>query len=439
MKAIKILSFVIIGILVVGIGIGAYIYFYTDTFKTNKEIFYKYAKKEQITQLLDAESIKQTITRLKNETSEQNIEININASMDEQNVLNNATILAKNKTNPKEDKYEINLTFGNANKTDILEMNGVYDKERFGIFFKEITQRYIAVENKNLDEFFKKIGITNFNTEDIKISNYTNQIEEKLESPETKWTDFFTQIAERAPKEKYSNLGKTQIKLNGENIEAKVYELKLSAEEIQQICYQEINGDFKKINLSQIIYVYQEKLVKLEITMDIYDSSNTKNERIQIVKTFEGQNDNLILQIDNKTNDFDVMNIILEVTKSENDKYSINLGMTSGDVEISTDISIDIKFDANITTTELTDNNSVVINNKSSEEIKQIIETAVKFIREREGIEDTIIGILYDEFEIGGQIFKNSSEDIEKAAQQTKNIEEQLSQESVGNVNIRPY
>ena len=39
MKAIKILSFVIIGILVVGIGIGAYIYFYTDTFKTNKEIF----------------------------------------------------------------------------------------------------------------------------------------------------------------------------------------------------------------------------------------------------------------------------------------------------------------------------------------------------------------------------------------------------------------
>ena len=38
MKAIKILSFVIIGILVVGIGIGAYIYFYTDTFKTNKEI-----------------------------------------------------------------------------------------------------------------------------------------------------------------------------------------------------------------------------------------------------------------------------------------------------------------------------------------------------------------------------------------------------------------
>ena len=60
MKAIKILTFVIIGILIIGIGVGAYIYFYTDTFKTNKEIFYKYAIKEQLAKIIDFDSINQT-------------------------------------------------------------------------------------------------------------------------------------------------------------------------------------------------------------------------------------------------------------------------------------------------------------------------------------------------------------------------------------------
>ena len=92
MKAIKILIFVIIGILIIGIGIGAYIYFYTDTFKTNKEIFYKYASEEQLSKIIDFDSIKQLVSKLKSQNSEQNMESIINVSEGDKNIINNASI-----------------------------------------------------------------------------------------------------------------------------------------------------------------------------------------------------------------------------------------------------------------------------------------------------------------------------------------------------------
>ena len=232
MKAIKILTFVIIGILIIGIGVGAYIYFYTDTFKTNKEIFYKYASKEQLAKIIDFDSINQTLTRLKSEKSEQNIDTTISMTMDDQNVLNNATISLKGKTDPTENKSEISLAFGNENKKDVLQIDGIYNKEKVGISFKDITNKYVALENKNLNQFWEKLGLNDLNMDKIEFSNYDSQIDKNIEKAKAVVTEFFTKIAEQTSKEQYSNLGKTQIELNGAAVEAKAYELKLNNEEI---------------------------------------------------------------------------------------------------------------------------------------------------------------------------------------------------------------
>ena len=171
---------VIIGILIIGIGVGAYIYFYTDTFKTNKEIFYKYASKEQLAKIIDFDSINQTLTRLKSEKSEQNIDTTISMTMDDQNVLNNATISLKGKTDPTENKSEISLAFGNENKKDVLQIDGIYNKEKVGISFKDITNKYVALENKNLNQFWEKLGLNDLNMDKIEFSNYDSQIDKNI-------------------------------------------------------------------------------------------------------------------------------------------------------------------------------------------------------------------------------------------------------------------
>ena len=51
MKAIKILIFTIILILVLGAATVALVYFYTDTFKSSQEIFYKYVSEDQVAKL----------------------------------------------------------------------------------------------------------------------------------------------------------------------------------------------------------------------------------------------------------------------------------------------------------------------------------------------------------------------------------------------------
>lgn len=433
MKAIKILSFVIIGILVVGIGIGAYIYFYTDTFKTNKEIFYKYATEEQLSKIIDFDSMKQTLTRFASEKSEQNIDATINITMNDQNVLNNATVVLNGKNDPIGNKAEISLFFGNNKKKDILEIDGIYNKDKFGISFKDITQKYITIQNQNLNSFSEKLDLNEENIDKIELSNYSSQIDESIEEVKTVCTEFFTKVAEQTSKEQYSNLGKTQIELNGSSVEAKKYELKLNSEEIKQICdsinidnsdISEVIKSIKnsKFDFTQTIYVYEEKLIKIEITI------NGEDYQARITKNIGTQNDNLTIQITTS----EEMKVIIDILKTSNEKYVMSYEVTgSGDTEnkLLVNVNMDIKFNVDNTVEELTDENSVIINDMSIEEIEKIKETVVMLVKEKEGIEDTIIGF----FQSIMQIKDEATSEAESA------IEERASQESIGNVNIRPY
>lgn len=433
MKAIKILSFVIIGILVVGIGIGAYIYFYTDTFKTNKEIFYKYATEEQLSKIIDFDSMKQTLTRFASEKSEQNIDATINITMNDQNVLNNATVVLNGKNDPIGNKAEISLFFGNNKKKDILEIDGIYNKDKFGISFKDITQKYIAIQNQNLNSFSEKLDLNEENIDKIELSNYSSQIDESIEEVKTVCTEFFTKVAEQTSKEQYSNLGKTQIELNGSSVEAKKYELKLNSEEIKQICdsinidnsdISEVIKSIKnsKFDFTQTIYVYEEKLIKIEITI------NGEDYQARITKNIGTQNDNLTIQITTS----EEMKVIIDILKTSNEKYVMSYEVTgSGDTEnkLLVNVNMDIKFNVDNTVEELTDENSVIINDMSIEEIEKIKETVGMLVKEKEGIEDTIIGF----FQSIMQIKDEATSEAESA------IEERASQESIGNVNIRPY
>lgn len=427
MKAIKILTFVIIGILIIGIGVGAYIYFYTDTFKTNKEIFYKYASKEQLAKIIDFDSINQTLTRLKSEKSEQNIDTTISMTMDDQNVLNNATISLKGKTDPTENKSEISLAFGNDHNKDLLQIYGIYNKEKVGISFKDITKKYIAINTKELDSLTGKLDLNKEDIDKINLSNYMSQADKSLQDFKAVFTEFFTKVAEQTSKEQYSNLGKTQIQLNGQNVEVKAYELKLNNEEMKNICASINTGDsdtnefidnFKqsiensKFNFSQTIYIYEEKLAMIEIKIEGEDY------QAKVAKEIGTQNDNLTIQI--ITPDKQQVTIdILPTLTNENEKCLINFEIADnedGEYKFSANINMNVKFNAENTIKELTDENSVIINDMSEEELKKIVETIVKHVQEKEGIEDTVIGLFQSIVEMNSNIINNAKKAAENAS-----------------------
>ena len=87
---------------------------------------------------------------------------------------------------------------------------------------------------------------------------------------------------------------------------------------------------------------------------------------------------------------------------------------------------MDVKFNAEDTIKELTDKNSVVINDKSKEEIEQIVETATKLLQEKEGLEDTVLGIF---MEMNASLFNKSIDAVENASSAMEE-EQQLLQRS---------
>ena len=302
-----------------------------------------------------------------------------------------------------------------------------------GISFKDITQKYITIQNQNLNSFSEKLDLNEENIDKIELSNYSSQIDESIEEVKTVCTEFFTKVAEQTSKEQYSNLGKTQIELNGSSVEAKKYELKLNSEEIKQICdsinidnsdISEVIKSIKnsKFDFTQTIYVYEEKLIKIEITI------NGEDYQARITKNIGTQNDNLTIQITTS----EEMKVIIDILKTSNEKYVMSYEVTgSGDTEnkLLVNVNMDIKFNVDNTVEELTDENSVIINDMSIEEIEKIKETVGMLVKEKEGIEDTIIGF----FQSIMQIKDEATSEAESA------IEERASQESIGNVNIRPY
>ena len=248
-------------------------------------------------------------------------------------------------------------------------------------------------------------------------------------------------IKEQASKEKYSNLGKMETELDGENVQVSAYELKLSSDEMKQVfsSLKSSNIDVDKIidtssflgdsiknlgfDFTETIYVHGGNLARIQITM-----KDSYSQTIQIVKTFEKNDITLSIQIENSKG----TQIMADITKNStenNEKYVMNLELTSTEeLRIVADINVDIAFNTNATITALTDENSYIINEKSGDDIKDLFQKIFEMIKEREGIENTAIGILYNAIEMGGQIFESSGEAVEKATQQAKSMEEQMSQ-----------
>ena len=177
MKKNKTLLIIIICIAVVLIiaGIFAYLYFGTDLFKTNKELFAKYltqmgdVEKPYITTELTNYNIKKTTTPYTNNGNIMaNMEVLSNASNSDtqmiQNMINygnQASITFNGKVDNANQLVEENITL---NYTDSVNLPITYkqDGDKYGLQSESILPGYaIAVENNNLPGLLQTLGATN--------------------------------------------------------------------------------------------------------------------------------------------------------------------------------------------------------------------------------------------------------------------------------------
>ncbi|MBR3003247.1 MAG: hypothetical protein IKF38_06845 [Clostridia bacterium] len=251
MKSKKKTIGIIIALLIIIAGAAfAYFCFCTDIFKTPEELFYKYVGKA--TQTEENFSYQETLEKLKKAQTQAytgktkiGIELkstgNSYASMKNQakfNVINGLGLEIETKSKPSENKSAYNMKLNYAG-TDITELKLVKNDDIYGVKSEFLDNKYIAVENKDLKSFVKKLGGTTSGIPDklefldiYELMYISKEDQNKIENTYQKI------IKENITPEKFVKVENVIQKINNEDKNTTVYSLKISEKEFYKLILQ---------------------------------------------------------------------------------------------------------------------------------------------------------------------------------------------------------
>lgn len=368
-KTLVIIIITIIILLLILGGVFAYLFFATDMFKTNKELFAKYTASMisdestlDVTSSLENYFNRKQNTMYENEGNfsvyignlENNTDTSMQAIINAVKLANNTNITFNGKIDNSNKKVEENIQI---NYSDTVNLPFTYkqDGDIYGIKMDSITPNYVAIENNNLKELFQKLGTTDVNQipdrleiQEIESIKFTD--EEKTHLLNTYLQPIFNGISE----EKFSKTETTE----GSII---CYNLILTKQELKDIFVQALqilSSDTMMINkINNIIgEVYQDE------TMNI--SSEDIQELIDNLSKKSADDSNITISVtkkDDSTNKISITSedIVFEFTKNETkSNISYNFSITGTDTN---NISVQISY-SGLDTNTIAENYSVTVN-----------------------------------------------------------------------------
>ena len=356
MKKIQVIIITLVIVLVLGCATFATLYFATDVFKSEKEMFYKYISKINVSEILDTNLYNNYQTRLESESYTNSGTIAINVQEDGENAFDE-TFEFNSQVDPV-NKLASSTIDINKDGEKALTVNYLRNEDLYGIKFKNIVSQYIVLENNNLKELVAKFGIGDtINIPDkidlSEMAQNTNQEDASLEELKSIFNKYINMIIENIPKENYSKVEngyKLTIDLktlqsiglkildtlkNDEQVFNFVNSLISKVDSSQEISFEqyknaleqgvegfleEIEKNYEIIN----IVVYKQGKIYAKIGLD------SDEEKSYIEGTLEKNDNKAILKLNNvtetayKNSEINLM-ISKNINITENDECNINI------------------------------------------------------------------------------------------------------------------
>ncbi len=348
-KKIKIIIAIILVIIIIAAGAFAYMYFATDLFKSSKELFYSsLAKNEEILNGLNISNnvaSADEIFKDKAYTTDGELAVSYNIKYnDNMPSLSDTVKLLKieGKTDEveKQDYKKISLVNNEEElfNFEYLNMNDIY-----ALTSNQIVNVYLGIQNNNLKDFVRKLGIEDVSKIPNKIEK-TNSMEnmqiseEQIKNVFSKYANLFV---EQVSEEKYSKQKDVSMQINGQNYEKlDVYTLSLSKKDLVNVLnpiLQTLKEDEEALNVILELYQKEKTLDNLndikEQIQDIIDNvdsiEQTDDDGFKMV--LYNQNDNLIntrMQLGNEADS----GIIVDITYSKTEQET-NIKLDVSDIE----------------------------------------------------------------------------------------------------------
>ena len=167
MKNKKILIISIITCIILIVGTIAVMYLYTDVFKTEQQLFYKYLaniKTQETNNAIQYNTVAERMKSIKNSNyiSTMNLDISINAINEQKQITNAQKLFSL--TSDQIQNVSSKQNYVDFSITNILGMISKFklkflrDNNTYGLMEDNIVDRYIAVENANLKQLCRNLG-----------------------------------------------------------------------------------------------------------------------------------------------------------------------------------------------------------------------------------------------------------------------------------------
>lgn len=167
---------IIIIVLVILVLIGGAVYLFTDLFKSDKQLFYKYLlDKNEMLSILDGFELKQNtnsytantnvisiyeydnrIEKLENDQIIKNLQENIKSF----EYLNGLKGLVESRVDKQNKKQYHNIKL-NKDDNQVMQLDIVRNEDKYALRAEEILKAYIGIENNNIKELASKLEVPN--------------------------------------------------------------------------------------------------------------------------------------------------------------------------------------------------------------------------------------------------------------------------------------
>lgn len=424
----KILLAVLIIVILLGAGF-AYAYFAKDSFKTEKEMFFSYILKNDILEKLQDKKLTEYLQKQQNTAYTNKGEITLGYTGDETStddeslaMLDNSKITFEGKTDANKKLAEQTLSVNFA-QAFTVPVNFKLDGNTVGIQSGFLNSKYIAVRNENLKELFKKFGIENEEIPDKIEFTEQNLTDEQLKTVKNSYLSILNENLEDELFSKEETKTQTVLKLkmteqkvidvlikllekarNDETLLAGAYNKTELQTQIDEAISELKEVETSETNTLEIkLYVENKKIVKIEISAlednEVIVNAVMENQESQMaIKLYEEnaligeliiskeENEPTYLvslkMYDDVEGDIEITFKIqyknLETLDNVEEKYEIKITIDEPD-EAEEQITVNFKnliaFDNNLQIDKLNENNAIVLNDATEQELQNLILT----------------------------------------------------------------
>ena len=355
MKSKKKILLIIIPIIIILIiaAIIAVLYFTTDLFKSNEELFWKYfAQNQDVFDVIknDKQAEQSQFKTNNSYTSDGNLSLVIAQGENSSKQLNVVTT-ARYDANTSRTYADATLKNGDI---DLFKASYINSGDIYAVSCDEIFQGYVGTENSGLTQLAANFGIENF-PDSINVNEYTNL----LDVTDEEWTHisetYLPVIMNVISEEDYTKSSE-EIQVNGQTYNANLYSIQITGENLKQLI---INGLTTLRGDTQTLVMLSNKLSTLGLGIEYTDTSNLALKIDELIDNMQNVTieDNLYINV--YENNGEVIRTEINLENTINLVYDRTSSSSSLTIDLIGTMTEQEIIDESIDNTNITDANNM--------------------------------------------------------------------------------